>query len=115
MDCGESSLFGEAAVDGVSNGAPGGGEQVAKSGDVREGGGGTMARNHGDKIELKNAVEASDPAIEIAVAEPGTTPDKQQITKEGDAGTWEVDDDVAVAMGRPPIEGFDIARFELVA
>jgi hypothetical protein len=115
MDCGESSFFGKAAVDGVGDGAAGGEEQVSESSDVGEGGGEAVAGDHGDKIELKNAVEASDPAIEIAVAEPGTTPDKQQITKEGDASTWEVDDDVAVAMGRPPIEGFDIARFELVA
>ena len=62
-----------------------------------------MAGHDGGHVHLQNAVERGDPAIEVAIAEPRETPVEEKIAHEDDAGFFKMNDNVAVAMRRPPI------------
>ena len=62
-----------------------------------------MAGHDGGHVHPQHAVERGDPAIEVAIAEPRETPVEEKIAHEDDAGLFDVNDDVAVAMRRPPV------------
>ena len=82
-------------------------QHVAKARDLFEVGRHAMPGNDHRDVEREHARQPIDPAVEVAIAEPRKAPVEQKVAQEHHLALFQIDDDVAVTMRRPPIVQMD--------
>src|SRR4051812_33432463 len=62
-----------------------------------------MAGHDLDEVHGQNAVEMTDPAVDVAIAEPGKATDEHEIADKGDPRAIDPGHDMVVAVRRSPV------------